>query len=150
MKVAAARAIAELAREQVPEEVAAAYGGQAPVFGEDYVIPAPFDPRLMDVVSAAVAKAAMESGVAQKPIDDLDAYRESLKARLNPTTSVLTQVYEKARQAPKRVVFAEAEEDVVLRAAIMFRDGGYGVPVLVGRDEKVRNQTERVGGRRRG
>ncbi len=145
MKVAAAQAIAELAREQVPEEVAAAYGGQAPVFGEDYIIPAPFDPRLMDVVSAAVAKAAMDSGVAQKPIDDLDEYRQSLKARLNPTTSVLTQVYEKARQAPKRVVFAEAEEDVVLRAAIMFRDGGYGVPVLVGRDDKVRAKLAELG-----
>ncbi len=145
MKVAAAYAIAELAREQVPEEVAAAYGGQAPNFGVDYIIPAPFDPRLMDVVSAAVAKAAMDSGVAQKPIEDLDAYRQSLKARLNPTTSVLTQAYETCRIAPKRVIFAEAEEDVVLRAAIQFQDGGYGTPVLVGRDDRVREKLKELG-----
>ncbi|MGB5724530.1 MAG: NADP-dependent malic enzyme, partial [Parasphingorhabdus sp.] len=145
MKVAAAHAIAELAREQVPEEVAAAYGGLAPSFGVDYIIPAPFDPRLMDVVSAAVAKAAMDSGVAQKPIEDLDAYRQSLKARLNPTTSVLTQVYQACRVAPKRIIFAEAEEDVVLRAAIQFQDGGYGTPVLVGRDDRVREKLQELG-----
>ncbi|NNE50347.1 MAG: NADP-dependent malic enzyme, partial [Altererythrobacter sp.] len=137
MKIAAARAIAELARETVPEEVAAAYG-ETHAFGEDYIIPAPFDPRLMEVVSSAVAKAAMDSGVALAPIEDFDAYRHSLKARLNPTTSVLTQVYETAKANPKRVVFAEAEEDVVLRAAIQFRDFGYGTPVLVGRTEKVK------------
>lgn len=137
MKIAAARAIAELARETVPEEVAAAYG-ETQSFGEDYIIPAPFDPRLMEVVSSAVAQAAMDSGVALAPIEDMDAYRHSLKARLNPTTSVLTQVYETARANPKRVVFAEAEEDVVLRAAIQFRDFGYGTPVLVGRTEKVK------------
>ena len=145
MKVAAAHAIAELAREQVPEEVAAAYGGSAPSFGVDYIIPAPFDPRLMDVVSAAVAKAAMDSGVAQKPIEDLEAYRQSLKARLNPTTSVLTQVYQACRVAPKRIIFAEAEEDVVLRAAIQFQDGGYGTPVLVGRDDRVREKLKELG-----
>ena len=133
MKIAAAQAIAELAREQVPEEVARAYG-QSHSFGENYIIPAPFDPRLMEVVPAAVAKAAMDSGVAQKPIPDMDAYRQSLRARLNPTTSVLTLAYEGARAAPKRVVFAEGEEEVVLRAAIQFRDGGYGIPVLVGRE----------------
>ena len=135
MKIAAAEALARLAREQVPEEVAAAYGGQAPRFGRDYIIPAPFDPRLMEVVPAAVAQAAMDSGVARKPILDMAAYREALKARLNPTTSVLTLAYEAARAHPKRVVFAEAEEEVVLRAAIQFRDGGYGTPVLIGRDE---------------
>jgi len=139
MKIAAARAIAQLARETVPEEVAAAYG-ETHAFGEDYIIPAPFDPRLMEVVSSAVAKAAMDSGVALAPIEDLDAYRHSLKARLNPTTSVLTQVYETAKANPKRVVFAEAEEDVVLRAAIQFRDFGYGTPVLVGRTEKVKEK----------
>ncbi|HZV57861.1 MAG TPA: NADP-dependent malic enzyme [Sphingobium sp.] len=133
MKIAAAQAIAELARQQVPEEVARAYG-RAHSFGEDYIIPAPFDPRLMEVVSMAVAKAAMESGVAQKPIEDMAAYRHSLRSRLNPTTSVLTLAYEGAGAAPKRVVFAEGEEEVVLRAAIQFRDGGYGIPVLVGRE----------------
>ena len=134
MKIAAAYAIADLARQQVPEEVAAAYGGRASSFGPEYIIPSPFDPRLMEIVPAAVAKAAMETGVAQQPIDDLDAYRTRLRARLNPTTSVLTLAYEAARANPKRVVFAEGEEEVVLRAAIQFRDGGYGIPVLVGRE----------------
>ncbi|MDB5684808.1 MAG: bifunctional malic enzyme oxidoreductase/phosphotransacetylase, partial [Sphingomonas bacterium] len=133
--IAAAQALARLARQQVPEEVAAAYGGQLHSFGADYIIPAPFDPRLMEVVPAAVAQAAMDSGVARRPIADMAAYREELRARLNPTTSVLTLAYEGARQHPKRVVFAEAEEEVVLRAAIAFRDGGYGTPVLVGRDQ---------------
>jgi len=135
MKIAAARALAELAREQVPEEVAAAYGGAAPRFGRDYIIPAPFDPRLMEVIPAAVAQAAMDTGVARKPILDMDDYKHTLKARLNPTTSVLTLASETARAHPKRVVFAEAEEEVVLRAAIQFKNLGYGTPVLVGRDE---------------
>ena len=145
MKIAAAQAIAKLAREQVPEEVAAAYGGLSMQFGRDYIIPAPFDPRLMEVVSSAVAKGAMDSGVAQKPILDFDAYRHSLKSRLNPTTSVLTQVYAKARLNPKRVVFAEAEDEVVLRAAIQFKEGGYGEPLLVGRDQAVRDKLKELG-----
>jgi malate dehydrogenase (oxaloacetate-decarboxylating)(NADP+) len=135
MKIAAAEALASLARQQVPEEVAAAYGGKSQRFGADYIIPAPFDPRLMEVVPAAVAQAAMDSGVAQATIDDMDAYRTALRSRLNPTTSVLTLAYEAARKDPKRVIFAEGEEEVVLRAAIAFRDGGYGIPVLVGRDD---------------
>ena len=135
MKIAAARAVAELAREQVPEEVAAAYGGTAPRFGRDYIIPAAFDPRLMEIIPAAVAQAAMDTGVARKPILDMVAYKESLKARLNPTTSVLTLASEIARAHPKRVVFAEAEEEVVLRAAIQYKNLGYGTPVLVGRDD---------------
>ncbi|WP_428685228.1 NADP-dependent malic enzyme [Sphingopyxis sp.] len=134
MKIAAAYAIADLARQQVPEEVAAAYGGRASSFGPEYIIPSPFDPRLMEIVPAAVAKAAMDTGVAQQPIEDLEEYRTRLRARLNPTTSVLTLAYEAARANPKRVVFAEGEEEVVLRAAIQFRDGGYGIPVLVGRE----------------
>ena len=134
MKIAAANAIAELARERVPEEVAAAYG-VTHSFGPDYIIPAPFDPRLMEVVPAAVAKAAMDSGVATKPIADITAYRQALRARLNPTTAVLSLAYEGARAHPKRIIFAEGEEEVVLRAAISFREGGYGIPVLVGRDD---------------
>ncbi|WP_166037055.1 NADP-dependent malic enzyme [Sphingosinicella sp. YJ22] len=134
MKIAAAQALAELAREAVPEEVAAAYG-KAQSFGPDYIIPAPFDPRLMEVVPAAVAQAAMDSGVARAPIPDMAAYRTALRSRLNPTTSVLTLAYEAARTNPKRVLFAEGEEDTVLRAAMAFRDGGYGVPVLVGRED---------------
>ncbi|OYY89273.1 MAG: NADP-dependent malic enzyme [Sphingomonas sp. 28-66-16] len=134
MKVAAAKALAELARQQVPEEVAVAYGVRHS-FGVDYIIPAPFDPRLMEIVPVAVAQAAMDSGVATKPIADMEAYRQQLRARLNPTTSVLTLAYEGARAHPKRVLFAEGEEEVVLRAAIEVKAGGYGVPVLVGRDD---------------
>ena len=144
MKIAAAHAIAQLAREQVPEEVAAAYGKKYQ-FGPDYIIPAPFDPRLMEVVSSAVAKAAMDTGVAGKPIEDFDAYRHALKSRLNPTTSVLTQVYAQAKLAPKRVVFAEAENEIVLRAAIQFRSGGYGEPVLVGRTQAVKDKLTELG-----
>ena len=144
MKIAAARAIAELARETVPEEVAAAYGKKHQ-FGPEYIIPAPFDPRLMEVVSSAVAKAAMDTGVAQKPIEDFDAYRTSLKARLNPTTSVLTQVYETVKSNPKRMIFAEAENEIVLRAAIQYRDFGYGEPVLVGRTDQVKAKLAELG-----
>ncbi len=145
MKIAAANALAQLARETVPEEVAAAYGGLVHKFGRDYIIPSPFDPRLMEIVASAVAKAAMDSGVAQKPITDMFAYRAELRARLNPTTSVLTQVYEAARAKPKRVIFAEAEEDVVLRAAVQFKNDGYGVPVLIGRDAKVTEKLLELG-----
>ena len=134
MKIAAANAIAALAREQVPEEVAIAYGVRHQ-FGPEYIIPAPFDPRLMEIVPSAVAQAAMDSGMATKPILDMDAYRTALRARMNPTTSVLSLAYEGARAHPKRVLFAEGEEEVVLRAAIAFKDGGYGTPVLVGRDD---------------
>jgi len=135
MKIAAAEALASLARQQVPEEVAAAYGGMAHHFGPDYIIPAPFDPRLMEVVPAAVAAAAMRTGVAQRPLDDMAAYRTRLRSRLNPTTSVLSLAYEAARADPKRILFAEGDEEVVLRAAIAVRDGGYGIPILVGRDD---------------
>ncbi|MDR6127597.1 malate dehydrogenase (oxaloacetate-decarboxylating)(NADP+) [Sphingomonas sp. SORGH_AS802] len=134
MKIAAANAIAELARERVPEEVAIAYGVRHS-FGPEYIIPAPFDPRLMELVPSAVAKAAMDSGVANRPILDMDRYRQALRERLNPTTSLLTLAYEGARAHPKRVLFAEGEEEVVLRAAISFKEGGYGTPVLVGRDD---------------
>ncbi|HEX8383087.1 MAG TPA: NADP-dependent malic enzyme [Sphingomonas sp.] len=134
MKIAAAHAIADLARQRVPEEVAVAYGVRHS-FGPEYIIPAPFDPRLMEVVPMAVARAAMDSGVATRPIIDMDAYRQRLRERLNPTTSVLTLAYEGARARPKRVLFAEGEEEVVLRAAIAFKEGGLGTPVLVGRDD---------------
>ena len=135
MKIAAAEALAELAREPVPEEVAAAYGGRSQSFGRDYIIPAPFDPRLMEVVASAVAEAAVQSGVAQKPIANMEAYRQELRARLNPTVTVMSLAYENARANPKRVLFAEGEEPNVLRAAIAFKEAGYGTPVLVGREE---------------
>ena len=135
MKIAAANALAELAREPVPEEVAAAYGGTAHSFGRDYIIPAPFDPRLMEVVASAVAEAAMRTGCAQKPIADMTLYRQQLRARLNPTVAVMSLAYEAARSNPKRVLFAEGEEPNVLRAAIAFKEAGYGTPVLVGRED---------------
>ena len=144
MKIAAAEALAELAREPVPEEVAAAYGGRSQSFGRDYIIPAPFDPRLMEVVASAVAEAAGRTGVAQKPIADMDAYRQELRARLNPTVGVMSLAYEGARSNPKRVLFAEGEEPNVLRAAIAFKEGHYGTPVLVGREE-VYNQLKELG-----
>ena len=145
MKIAAAHAIAQLAREQVHEDVADAYGGEMQQFGREYIIPAPFDPRLMEVVPAAVAKAAMDSGVAQRPIEDFDAYRVELKGRLNPTTSVLSQVYAQVRSNPKRVIFAEADNDVVLRAAIQYREFGYGEPVLVGRTQNILDLMSELG-----
>src|SRR5215213_3773850 len=135
MKIAASHALAELAREAVPEEVAAAYGGKVHSFGPDYIIPAPFDPRLIEIVPIAVAEAAMKTGVAQKPIEDMNAYRQTLRARLNPTVSVLSLAYDAARANPKRVLFAEGDEPNVLRAAIAFKEAGYGTPVLVGREE---------------
>ena len=144
MKIAAANALAALAREAVPEEVAAAYGGKSQSFGPDYIIPAPFDPRLIEIVPCAVAEAAMQTGVAQKPIEDMDAYRQTLRARLNPTVSVLSLAYEAARANPKRVLFAEGDEPNVLRAAIAFKDGGYGTPILIGR-ENVHDMLRELG-----
>jgi len=144
MKVAAAQSLAELAREAVPDEVAAAYGGNR-VFGPDYIIPAPFDPRLIERVPAAVAQAAMDSGVARKPIFDMEAYALELRARLNPTSSALAATFEAAKARPKRVVFAEGEQEVVLRAAVSFRTSGYGEPILVGRNEPILEAFKRIG-----
>ena len=144
MKIAAARALADLAKQAVPDEVAAAYGTQLS-FGSDYIIPAPFDPRLIEAVPFAVAKAAMDTGVAQRPIIDEDSYRLELRARLNPTTAVLEQSFNAARANPKRIVLAEGEEEVVLRAALAIHGAGYGVPVLVGRDEKVHENLRKLG-----
>lgn len=144
MKVAAAEAIAALARESVPDEVAAAYGGSH-VFGPDYIIPAPFDPRLIERVPAAVAQAAMASGVARKPIFDMEAYKLELRARLNPTSSALAASFEAARAKASRVVFAEGEQETVLRAAVSFRTSGYGEPLLVGREEPILEAFRRIG-----
>src|SRR5206468_3618631 len=137
MKIAAAQALAKLAREDVPDELDAAYAGQRLRYGPEYIIPVPFDPRLISVVPPAVAKAAMDSGVARKPIGDLKAYSRSLGARLDPTASILQAMFEQVRGNPKRVVFAEGEEERILRAALAFRNGGYGTPILIGREELV-------------
>ncbi len=138
MKIAAAEALARLAREDVPDEVAAAYAGERLHYGPDYIIPAPFDPRLIWAVPAAVARAAMDSGVARKPILDMPAYERTLRARLDPTAAGLDLIFEQVRAHPKRVVFAEGEEEKTIRAALLFAGSGYGTPVLVGREDRIR------------
>ena len=145
MKIAAARALADLARADVPDEVAAAYAGERLCFGPDYIIPAPFDPRLIWAVPSAVAQAAMDSGVARRPLADMDAYRRALRARLDPTAAGLELIFEKVRARPQRVVFAEGEEEKTIRAALQFADSGYGRPILVGREERVRATMAAIG-----
>ncbi|WP_074381132.1 NADP-dependent malic enzyme [Bartonella doshiae] len=138
MKIAAARALAGLAHEEVPDSVAEAYRGKRLKFGPNYIIPVPFDPRLFTVVSIAVAKAAMESGVAQKHIDDLEAYERDLRARRDPISSMMRGVYNHVRQAPKQIVFAEGEEEQVMRAAVSYVHQKLGQAILIGREEQVR------------
>ncbi|MBI1774876.1 MAG: NADP-dependent malic enzyme [Proteobacteria bacterium] len=145
MKIAAAEALAQLAREDVPDEVGRAYAGRKLRYGPDYIIPAPFDPRLIGTVSSAVAKAAMDSGVARKPIMDLKGYRASLSARLDPTAASLQRIFDKVQENPKRVVFAEGEEERVIRAAVAFRNAGYGTPVLIGREARIHDTMAAIG-----
>jgi malate dehydrogenase (oxaloacetate-decarboxylating)(NADP+) len=137
MKVAAAEALAQLAQEDVPDEVAAAGGGRVLRFGPDYIIPNVFDPRLISRIAPAVAKAAMDSGVARRPLADLRKYARELSGRLDPTASALDAIMEGVRANPRRVVFAEGEEEQVVRAAMAFRSAGYGTPVLIGREDRV-------------
>jgi malate dehydrogenase (oxaloacetate-decarboxylating)(NADP+) len=145
MKIAAAEAIAALAREDVPDEVAAAYRGARPVYGPEYIIPSPFDPRLISKVSAAVAEAAMKSGVARKQIADLNAYQYELSARLDPSAGLFQMVNNAVRANPKRVVFAEGEENSVIRAAAAFQNSGMGKAILVGRTDIVKQGLKRAG-----
>ena len=144
MKIAAARALAELARGDVPDEVASAYG-MRPKYGPDYIIPVPFDPRLISYVPPAVAKAAMDTGVARKPIVDMDAYRHQLSARRDPIAGTLVQVFNRLRRQPRRVVFAEGEEEQVIRAAASFVHQGLGTALLVGREDRVRQSARETG-----
>ena len=137
MKIAAVKALAELAQEDVPDEVAAAYQGARPRFGREYIIPVPFDPRLISVVPVAVAQAAMDSGVARKPIVDFKAYTAQLSARRDPVAGALQRVIDRVRRYPKRVVFAEGEEEQVMRAAVSFVAQGLGTAVLVGREDRI-------------
>ncbi len=145
MKVAAAEALAALAREDVPDEVATAYRGTRPSYGAEYIIPVPFDPRLISRVSAAVAEAAIRSGVARRGIADLDNYRHELSARLDPSANLFHQLTATVRAHPKRVVFAEGEEPCVVRAAAAFQQAGLGQAILVGRREVVKNTIKSVG-----
>ncbi len=145
MKVAAAHALAELARQDVPDDVAAAYQGNRPKFGPNYIIPVPFDPRLISAIPLAVAKAAMESGVARKQILDLDKYAQELSARRDPIASTLQRIYDRVRRQPKRVVFAEGEEEQVMRAAASYASQKLGTAILVGRDEIIRENAKNAG-----
>ena len=145
MKVAAAKAIAELAREDVPDEVVAAMGGERPHYGKDYIIPSTFDPRLISVIPAAVAKAAMDSGVARKPIKDFDLYKDQLKQRLDPTVTIMQGINSYIKKNSKRIVFADGEDINTLKAAIAFKNSKLGIPILIGKEEKIKDQIKKIG-----
>ncbi|MDM7256000.1 MAG: NADP-dependent malic enzyme, partial [Paracoccus sp. (in: a-proteobacteria)] len=144
MKIACARALAELAREDVPDEVAMAYGRKL-AFGRDYIIPTPFDPRLIHVIPPAVAKAGMDTGVARRPIIDMDAYTPALRARMDPTASILQGIHARGRRAQARMIFAEGDDPRILRAAVAWQRGGLGQALVVGREDDVRAKLEGAG-----
>ena len=146
MKIACARALAALAREDVPDEVAAAYRGRKLKFGPDYIIPTPFDPRLISYIPPFVAQAAMDTGVARRPIEDMEAYRHDLRQRVDPSAALMQKITSAVRSAPdKRVVFAEGEEQSVIRAAWAFKRSDLGVPILVGREDLIRQNAAEAG-----
>ena len=145
MKVAASKAIALLARENVPDEVVSAYGGDRPRYGKDYIIPSTFDPRLISVIPAAVANAAMKSGVARKNISDLEIYKDQLTNRLDPTMSLMQGINAKVRKNPKRVIFAEGEDENMLKAAIEFGRNKLGTPILIGTEKRIKEQLKNIG-----
>ena len=145
MKVAAAQAIAKLAREDVPDEVVAAYGGDRPHYGKNYIIPSTFDPRLITTIPTAVAKAAMDSGVAQKPIKDFDIYINELEARLDPSVGIMQGINSKIKKAKKRIVFAEGEDEESLKAAIAFKNYGLGEPILIANKDKLKESLKKIG-----
>ena len=145
MKVAAAKAIALLAREDVPDEVVSAYGGDRPRYGKDYIIPSTFDPRLISIIPSAVAEAAMKSGVARKKISDLEKYKEQLTNRLDPSMSIMQGINAKVRKNPKRVIFAEGEDENMLKAAIEFGKNKLGIPILIGAEKRIREQLKKIG-----
>ena len=145
MKVAAAKAIALLARENVPDEVVSAYGGDRPRYGKEYIIPSTFDPRLISVIPAAVAEAAMKSGVARKDIKDIEMYKDQLTNRLDPTMSLMQGINAKVRKNPKRVIFAEGEDENMLKAAIEFGRNKLGTPILIGTEKRIKEQLKNIG-----
>ena len=145
MKVAAANAIALLARENVPDEVVSAYGGDRPRYGKDYIIPSTFDPRLISVIPSAVAKAAMKSGVARKNISDIELYKDQLTNRLDPSMSLMQGINAKVRKSPKRVIFAEGEDENMLKAAIEFGRNKLGTPILIGAEKRIKEQLKNIG-----
>ena len=145
MKIAAAKAIANLARDDVPDEVVAAMGGERPHYGKNYIIPSTFDPRLISVIPAAVAKAAIKSGVARKPINDFELYRDQLKQRLDPTVTIMQGINSYIKKNQKRIVFADGEDENTLKAAIAFKNSKLGIPILIGKEEKVKEQIKKIG-----
>jgi len=145
MKIAAANAIASLARETVPDEVAAAMGGDRPKYGKEYIIPSTFDPRLISVIPVAVAKAAIKSGVARKEIKDFDIYKEQLKQRLDPSVTILQGINNQIKRTQKKVVFADGEDENTLKAAIAFKNSNLGIPILVGKKEKIKERLREIG-----
>tara|TARA_B100001559_G_scaffold304255_1_gene293552 strand:+ start:497 stop:2779 length:2283 start_codon:yes stop_codon:yes gene_type:complete len=145
MKVAAAKAIAKLAREDVPDEVVSAYGGDRPKYGKDYIIPSTFDPRLISVIPVAVAEAAIKSGVARKKIKDFEVYKDELTNRLDPSMSLMQGINAKVRKNPKRVIFAEGEDENMLKAAIEFGKNKLGLPILIGAENRIREQLKKIG-----
>jgi len=145
MKVAAANAIAKLARQDVPDEVVAAMGGDRPKYGKDYIIPSTFDPRLISEIPAAVAKAAMDSGVARKDIEDFEIYKEQLKQRLNPSVTIMQGINSYIKKNQKKIVFADGEDENTLKAAIAFKNSKLGIPILVGKKEKIKEQINEIG-----
>ena len=145
MKVAAAHAIANLAKEDVPDEVVAAMGGERPHYGKNYIIPSTFDPRLISVIPAAVAKAAMETGVARINIENFDIYKDQLKQRLDPTVTIMQGVNNYIKKKQKKVVFADGEDENMLKAAIAFKNSKLGIPILIGKEELIKNQIKKIG-----
>ena len=145
MKVAAAQAIAKLAREDVPDEVVAAMGGDRPHYGKDYIIPSTFDPRLISVIPSAVAKAAIESGVARKKIDNFEVYYDQLKQRLDPTVTIMQGINGFIKKNHKKIVFADGEDENTLKAAIAFKNSKLGTPILIGKKEKIKEQIKKIG-----
>ena len=145
MKVAAAHAIAELTRENVPDEVAAAMGGERPKYGKEYIIPSTFDPRLISVIPVAVAKAAMKSGVARKKIENLEVYKDQLRQRLDPSVTIMQGINSQIKKNKKRVVFADGEDENTLKAAIAFKNNGLGIPVLIAKKEIVKKKLKEIG-----
>jgi len=145
MKVAAAHAIAELARENVPDEVAAAMGGERPKYGKDYIIPSTFDPRLISVIPVAVARAAIKTGVARKKIDNFEVYKEQLKQRLDPSATIMQGINNQIKKSQKRVVFADGEDENTLKAAIAFKSNGLGIPILIAKKEIVKEKFKEIG-----
>ena len=145
MKIAAANAIASLARERVPDEVVAAMGGERPTYGKDYIIPSTFDPRLISVIPVAVAKAAIKSGVSRKKIEDFEIYSDQLKQRLDPSVTIMQGINSQIKKNQKKVVFADGEDEETLKAAIAFKNSGLGIPIIIAKEEIIKKKLKEIG-----